>query len=118
MDHDYVKPMSRLEPEALRELMQAYGTDVWNDAYVLTRRRELVDDIAQDVFIRAARGYGGVMGAAAAFAESPAYADSGEASACQDYSEPSCEIGADAGGGGEGEGGGDFLSSMFEDLFD
>lgn len=25
MDHDYVKPMFRLEPEALRELMQATG---------------------------------------------------------------------------------------------
>lgn len=36
----------------LDELMRAYGTDVWNYAFFLTRRRELADDISQDVFVK------------------------------------------------------------------
>ncbi|AJY77502.1 hypothetical protein VN24_04605 [Paenibacillus beijingensis] len=36
----------------LNELMTAYGTDVWNYAFFLTRRRELADDISQDVFVK------------------------------------------------------------------
>ncbi|WP_343223746.1 RNA polymerase sigma factor [Paenibacillus oenotherae] len=36
----------------LNELMGTYGKDVWNFAYFLTHRRELADDIAQEVFIK------------------------------------------------------------------
>ncbi|WP_379357550.1 MULTISPECIES: sigma-70 family RNA polymerase sigma factor [unclassified Paenibacillus] len=35
----------------LEELMTEYGEDVWNFAYFLTRRREMADDISQDVFL-------------------------------------------------------------------
>jgi RNA polymerase sigma-70 factor, ECF subfamily len=37
----------------LEELMTEYGDDVWNFAYVLTRRRDAADDIAQEVFLAA-----------------------------------------------------------------
>src|SRR5689334_5098566 len=32
--------------------MQAYGKDVWNFAFFMTHRRELADDISQEVFIK------------------------------------------------------------------
>ncbi|SDE07638.1 RNA polymerase sigma-70 factor, ECF subfamily [Paenibacillus sp. UNCCL117] len=38
--------------EILSELMQAYGDDVWNYAYFLTRKATMADDIAQDVFVK------------------------------------------------------------------
>lgn len=36
----------------LEDLMVAYGEDVWNYAFFLTRQSELSDDITQDVFVR------------------------------------------------------------------
>ena len=41
--------------EILDQLMLTYGKDVWNYAYFLTRRRDLAEDIAQDVFVKAYR---------------------------------------------------------------
>jgi RNA polymerase sigma-70 factor (ECF subfamily) len=35
------------------ELMKQYGQDVWNYAFVMTKRKELADDISQDVFLKA-----------------------------------------------------------------
>lgn len=37
----------------LEELMADYGTDIWNFAYFLTRRKEMADDIAQETFLAA-----------------------------------------------------------------
>ncbi|MCR2802720.1 sigma-70 family RNA polymerase sigma factor [Paenibacillus soyae] len=37
----------------LRELMEAFGNDVWRFAYFLTRRKEAADDISQEVFLSA-----------------------------------------------------------------
>jgi RNA polymerase sigma-70 factor (ECF subfamily) len=37
----------------LHDLMVAYGDDVWNFAFFLTRQRTLADDIRQDVFLKA-----------------------------------------------------------------
>ncbi len=34
------------------ELMMTYGKDVWNYAYFMTKRRDLAEDIAQDVFVK------------------------------------------------------------------
>ncbi|RIE01672.1 RNA polymerase sigma factor [Cohnella faecalis] len=34
------------------ELMMTYGKDVWNYAYFMTKRRDLADDIVQDVFLK------------------------------------------------------------------
>lgn len=43
--------------DALRHLMTAYGQDVWNYAYVFTRRADAADDIAQDVFLNAYKSF-------------------------------------------------------------
>ena len=37
----------------IRELMESYGEDIWNYAYVITRNTHTADDVAQDVFIKA-----------------------------------------------------------------
>lgn len=37
----------------LTEMMEAYGQDVWNYVYFLTKRRDVADDISQEVFLRA-----------------------------------------------------------------
>lgn len=39
----------------LKDLMDAYGRDVWNYAYSLTHKWEAADDITQDVFLKAFR---------------------------------------------------------------
>jgi len=41
--------------EILDQLMLTYGKDVWNYAYFLTRRRDLAEDITQDVFVKVYR---------------------------------------------------------------
>ena len=40
---------------ALHDLMTAYGKDVWNFAYSMTRKWDQADDIAQEVFLKAYR---------------------------------------------------------------
>jgi len=54
LQFDYLKHVTGgLDRAAvLDELMRAYGKDVWNFAFFLTRKRELADDIAQDVFVK------------------------------------------------------------------
>jgi len=37
----------------IRGLMESYGEDVWNYAYVITKNAHTADDVAQDVFIKA-----------------------------------------------------------------
>jgi RNA polymerase sigma-70 factor (ECF subfamily) len=55
VDFDYLKNMAAgLDRNALLdEIMMAYGKDVWNYAYFLIRRKDLAEDIAQDVFVKA-----------------------------------------------------------------
>ncbi|XEC95409.1 sigma-70 family RNA polymerase sigma factor [Paenibacillus tarimensis] len=36
----------------LEDLMTVYGQDVWNFAFFQTGRREIADDVAQDVFVK------------------------------------------------------------------
>lgn len=36
-------------------IMETYGEDVWNYLYIMTRSRELADDLSQETFIRAHR---------------------------------------------------------------
>jgi RNA polymerase sigma-70 factor (ECF subfamily) len=43
------------EKGLLNELMTAYGKDVWNYAYSMTRKWDLADDITQEVFIKVFR---------------------------------------------------------------
>ncbi|MFC4778856.1 RNA polymerase sigma factor [Paenibacillus sp. GCM10023252] len=55
MADDYIKHLRQLDSLSLDRLMSYYGQDVWNYAYMITKRRELSDDIAQDVFLQAYR---------------------------------------------------------------
>ncbi|MFC5699936.1 RNA polymerase sigma factor [Cohnella faecalis] len=54
---DYMKHMSESDDAGalLNELMTAYGKDVWNYAYSITRKWDMADDIAQEVFIKVFR---------------------------------------------------------------
>lgn len=54
MGFEYLKYLSDgLDKNALLdELMITYGKDVWNYAFFITRRKELAEDIAQDVFVK------------------------------------------------------------------
>jgi RNA polymerase sigma factor, sigma-70 family len=51
---DYLKYMTdHADKKALlSDLMTAYGREVWNYAYSITRKREMADDITQEVFIK------------------------------------------------------------------
>ncbi|MEK3984458.1 RNA polymerase sigma factor [Paenibacillus sp. FSL K6-3166] len=46
----------------LREMMEAYGSDVWNYAFFLTRSREQANDISQEVFLKAYKNVGKYRG--------------------------------------------------------
>jgi RNA polymerase sigma factor (sigma-70 family) len=54
---DYLKYMVETDdPNALLdELMTAYGKEVWNYAYSITRKWDMADDITQEVFIKVYR---------------------------------------------------------------
>ncbi|MFD2334217.1 RNA polymerase sigma factor [Cohnella sp. GCM10020058] len=54
MEYDFLKHVSTtMDAATLRDVMDRYGNDVWNYAYFLTKNREMADEIAQDVFIKA-----------------------------------------------------------------
>ncbi|MFB6367098.1 RNA polymerase sigma factor [Paenibacillus elgii] len=54
MTFEYLKSMSGgMDKNAvLTDMMLAYGEDVWNYAFFLSRNRTLADDVTQDVFVR------------------------------------------------------------------
>lgn len=54
MAFEYLKSLSGgMDKNAiLEELMLAYGDDVWNYAFFMTRKKELADDMAQEVFVK------------------------------------------------------------------
>jgi len=49
---------------SLREMMENYGSDVWNYAFFLTRSREQANDISQEVFLKAYKNVGKYRGQA------------------------------------------------------
>jgi len=53
LDESYWKHLGQMDSAGLRQLMLTYGQEVWNLAFLLTKRHHLADDIAQDVFIKA-----------------------------------------------------------------
>ncbi|MFF2480990.1 RNA polymerase sigma factor [Paenibacillus sp. NPDC058071] len=55
MEEQYWKHLSSMDAELLRELMTQFGQEVWNLAFILTKRHDLADDITQDVFFNAYR---------------------------------------------------------------
>lgn len=54
---DYLKYIVETDdPKALLdELMTVYGKEVWNYAYSLTRKKDMADDITQEVFLKVYR---------------------------------------------------------------
>ena len=51
--HDlHYQYVSQLSPEDMRAIMDQYGDDVWQYAYFLTKKPDMADDIAQEVFIK------------------------------------------------------------------
>lgn len=52
MEERHLHSISQLHATDLRAIMETYGEDVWNFAYFLTKKHDLADDIAQDVFIK------------------------------------------------------------------
>jgi RNA polymerase sigma-70 factor (ECF subfamily) len=54
---DFLKYMVESDDnkQLLNELMTAYGKDVWNYAFSITRKWDLADDITQEVFIKVFR---------------------------------------------------------------
>ncbi|MFC5403765.1 RNA polymerase sigma factor [Cohnella soli] len=54
---DFLKYMVESDDDRglLNELMNAYGKDVWNYAYSITRKWDMADDISQEVFIKVFR---------------------------------------------------------------
>jgi RNA polymerase sigma-70 factor (ECF subfamily) len=62
LEEDYLQYVSVLDNTGLQRLMEAYGDDVWNYAYFICKRRDLADDIAQEVFIKAYRNIGSFRG--------------------------------------------------------
>lgn len=54
---EYLKHLSESSDQKaiLHELMTAYGKDVWNYAYSMTRKQDQADDITQEVFIKVYR---------------------------------------------------------------
>ncbi|UUZ92248.1 sigma-70 family RNA polymerase sigma factor [Paenibacillus sp. P25] len=57
VDFEYLKYLSESSDKKaiLEELMTAYGKDVWNYAYSITRKWDQADDITQEVFIKVYR---------------------------------------------------------------
>lgn len=54
---DFLKYMVECDDnkELLNELMTAYGKEVWNYAFSITRKWDMADDITQEVFIKVFR---------------------------------------------------------------
>jgi len=53
LSDDYLRYMAGMDAGTLDDLMDRFGQEVWDFAYLLTRNRSLADDIAQDVFLQA-----------------------------------------------------------------
>jgi RNA polymerase sigma-70 factor, ECF subfamily len=62
MEYDYLKHVSNIEIQNLREIMEQYGEDVWNYAYFLTKKHDMANDISQEVFIKVYRSIGSFQG--------------------------------------------------------
>lgn len=57
MNFDYLRYISESSDKKaiLQDLMKAYGKDVWNYAFSMTRKWDQADDITQEVFIKVFR---------------------------------------------------------------
>ncbi|MHA6484852.1 RNA polymerase sigma factor [Paenibacillus sp. strain BS8-2] len=55
MDTQYLNHLTSMDSLTLESLMSAYGQEVWNFAFSITKNRHMADDITQDVFIQVYR---------------------------------------------------------------
>ncbi|MCM3697954.1 RNA polymerase sigma factor [Paenibacillus macerans] len=56
--------LAEMSVPGIRMLMETYGEDVWNYAYVITGNTHTADDVAQDVFIKVYQHYASFRGEA------------------------------------------------------
>ncbi|MFM9327176.1 RNA polymerase sigma factor [Paenibacillus mesotrionivorans] len=59
---EHLRFVSEMDEETFKKVMLTYGQDVWNYAYFLTGKRDLADDISQDVFLSVYRNIGSYRG--------------------------------------------------------
>lgn len=59
---EHLRFVREMDGETFKEIMLVYGQDVWNYAYFLTGKRDLADDISQDVFLSVYRNIGSYRG--------------------------------------------------------
>ncbi len=52
---DYLKHCSQIDRSEMERLVRSYWKDVWHFAFLLTKKYDVADDIAQETFIRAFR---------------------------------------------------------------
>ncbi|MFC7679404.1 RNA polymerase sigma factor [Paenibacillus sp. GCM10028914] len=62
VDLNYLQYTTEMDNLSLEEVMDQYGTDVWNYAYFLTKDTEMADDISQEVFIKCYKSIGSFKG--------------------------------------------------------
>lgn len=62
MGEDYLKHCSQIDSSEMERLVRSYWKDVWNFAFLLTKKYDVADDIAQETFIRAFRSLHGFRG--------------------------------------------------------
>jgi len=53
VEQHYLRYIEEWDDASFRQFVEQYSRDVWNYAYFMTKRREVADDIAQEVFIKA-----------------------------------------------------------------
>ncbi|MFC4779410.1 RNA polymerase sigma factor [Paenibacillus sp. GCM10023252] len=51
-DH-YLQYMNNIGPSEMETLIMRYWKDIWNYAYILTKKHDVADDLAQDTFVNA-----------------------------------------------------------------
>lgn len=54
--------INRIDPPLIESLVVKYWKDVWNFAYILTKKHDAADDIAQDTFVSAFLSLDGFRG--------------------------------------------------------
>lgn len=47
--------IAEMDPVTFDNLMKEFGQDVWSFAYLICKKRDMADDITQDVFLQAYR---------------------------------------------------------------
>lgn len=53
MEGNHYKYVSEMGAYDIEQIMESYGEDVWQYAFFITKKHDLADDIAQEVFIKA-----------------------------------------------------------------